>query len=70
MAVKACQDESVTSLTSEIEECFEVIEAVMRFEPKREFTVCCYQLRRTTIPVAACRDPHCAVGALHGKFTP
>ena len=39
MAVKACQDESVTSLTSEIEECFEVIEAVMRFEPKREFTV-------------------------------
>ena len=39
MAVKACQDESATSLTSEIEECFEVIEAVIRFEPKREFPV-------------------------------
>ena len=39
MAVKACQDESATSLTPEIEECFEVIEAVIRFEPKREFTV-------------------------------
>ena len=38
MAIKARQDETATSLTPEIEACFEVIEAVMRFEPKREFS--------------------------------
>ena len=39
MAVKDRQDESVNTLTEEIAACFEVIEAVMRFEPKREFPV-------------------------------
>jgi hypothetical protein len=39
MAVKARQDEATTVLTPELEACFEVIEAVMRFEPKREFPV-------------------------------
>ena len=39
MAIKARQDETATPLTPEIEACFEVIEAVMRFEPKREFPV-------------------------------
>ena len=37
MAIKARQDEATTSVTPEIEACFEVIEAVMRFQPKREF---------------------------------
>ena len=39
MAIKARQDESTTLVTPEIEACFEVIEAVMRFQPKREFPV-------------------------------
>ena len=39
MAIKARQDEATTSVTPEIEACFEVIEAVMRFQPKREFPV-------------------------------
>ena len=39
MAIKARQDEATTALTPEIEACFEVIEAVMRFQPKREFPV-------------------------------
>ena len=39
MAVKDRQDESTHILTDEIAACFEVIEAVMRFEPKREFPV-------------------------------
>jgi len=39
MAVKVRQDENTTPITSEIEACFEVIEAVMRFQPKREFPV-------------------------------
>ena len=38
MATKARQDEN-TAMTPEIESCFEVIEAVMRFQPKREFPV-------------------------------
>ena len=40
MAIKAKQGETttaLTALTSEIEACFEVIEAVMRLEPRREF---------------------------------
>ena len=39
MAIKARQDETSTSVTPEIEACFEVIEAVTRFQPKREFPV-------------------------------
>jgi len=39
MAIKARQDEKTTAMAPEIEECFEVIEAVMRFEPKSEFAV-------------------------------
>ena len=39
MAVKVRQDENTTAITPEIEACFEVIEAVMRFQPKREFPV-------------------------------
>ena len=39
MAIKARQDETTTLVTPEIEACFEVIEAVMRFQPKREFPV-------------------------------
>ena len=35
MAIKARQDENTTAMTPEIESCFEVIEAVMRFQPKR-----------------------------------
>ena len=40
MTIKAKQGETttaLTALTSEIEACFEVIEAVMRLEPRREF---------------------------------
>ena len=40
MAAKARQEENATSMTPEIEACFEVIEAAMRFQPKREFPVC------------------------------
>eukprot|EP00435_Cladocopium_sp_Y103_P060929 s497_g22.t1 len=39
MAIKARQDEANTALTPEICACFEVIEAVMRFSPKREFSI-------------------------------
>eukprot|EP00435_Cladocopium_sp_Y103_P036812 s634_g9.t1 len=39
MAIKARQDETLTTLTPDICACFEVIEAVMRFCPKREFSV-------------------------------
>ena len=39
MAINARQDENTTAMTPEIESCFEVIEAVMRFQPKREFPV-------------------------------
>ena len=39
MAIEARQDETATSMAEEIEACFEVIEAVMRFEPKREYSV-------------------------------
>ena len=39
MAIKARQDENTAAMTPEIESCFEVIEAVMRFQPKREFPV-------------------------------
>ena len=39
MAIKARQDEPTSTITPEIEACFEVIEAVMRFQPKREFPV-------------------------------
>eukprot|EP00435_Cladocopium_sp_Y103_P037804 s1601_g10.t1 len=39
MAIKARQDETLTTLTPDICACFEVIEAVMRFRPKREFSV-------------------------------
>eukprot|EP00435_Cladocopium_sp_Y103_P057434 s1456_g19.t1 len=39
MAIKARQDETITTLTPDICACFEVIEAVMRFCPKREFSV-------------------------------
>eukprot|EP00435_Cladocopium_sp_Y103_P068209 s317_g31.t1 len=39
MAIKARQDETITTLTPDICACFEVIEAVMRFCPKREFLV-------------------------------
>ena len=39
MAIEARQDETATSMTEEIEACFAVIEAVMRFEPKREYEV-------------------------------
>ena len=39
MAIKARQDENTTAMTPEIESCFEVIEAVTRFQPKREFPV-------------------------------
>ena len=39
MAIKARQDETTSTITPEIEACFEVIEAVMRFQPKREFPV-------------------------------
>ena len=39
MAIKTRKDETTTALTSEIEACFEVIEAVMRFEPRREISV-------------------------------
>ena len=36
MAIKARQDEQAVTVTPEIGQCFEVIEAVMRFEAKRE----------------------------------
>ena len=39
MAIKARQEEATAVLTPEIEACFEGIEAVMRCEPKREFSV-------------------------------
>eukprot|EP00435_Cladocopium_sp_Y103_P069918 s1385_g34.t1 len=39
MAIKARQDETLTTLTPAICACFEVIEAVMRFCPKREFSI-------------------------------
>ena len=39
MAIKARQDETTSTITPEIEACFEVIEAVMRLQPKREFPV-------------------------------
>jgi len=38
MAIKARQDETIAAMTPEIEACFEVIEAVMRFELKRNFS--------------------------------
>jgi len=46
MTIKARQDEATAVLTPEIEECFEVIEAVMRFEPKREYPVFTLQQHR------------------------
>ena len=39
MAIKARQEEATAVVTPEIEACFEVIEAVMRFEPKRESSI-------------------------------
>ena len=39
VAIKARQDENTTAMTPEIEACFGVIEAAMRFQPKREFPV-------------------------------
>ena len=39
MAIRTRQDEHTTAMTPEIEACFEVIEAVMRFQPKRDFPV-------------------------------
>ena len=39
LAIKARQDEHTTAMTPEIEAFFEVIEAVMHFQPKREFPV-------------------------------
>ena len=39
MAITAGQDENTAAMTPEIESCFDVIEAVTRFQPKREFPV-------------------------------
>ena len=39
VAIKARQDENTTARTPEFEACFEVIEAAMRFQLKREFPV-------------------------------
>jgi hypothetical protein len=39
MAIKARQEKATAVVTPEIEACFEVIEAVMRFEPKRESSI-------------------------------
>ena len=39
MASKVRQGETTTAVTPEIEACFEVIEAVMRFEPRSEVSV-------------------------------
>ena len=39
MAIKARQDENTAAITPDIESCFEVIEAVMHFQPKREFPI-------------------------------
>ena len=46
MAIKARQEEATAVLTPEIEACFEGIEAVMRCEPKREFSVFTLQQHR------------------------
>ena len=39
MAITARQDEATAAMAPDIEACFEVIETLMRFEPKREFSV-------------------------------
>lgn len=39
MAIKARQDEATAAMAPDIEACFEVIDTLMRFEPKREFSV-------------------------------
>jgi hypothetical protein len=51
MATKARQDEKTTAMTPETEACFEVIEAVMRFEFKREFAV--FPLQQTRFLAAS-----------------
>ena len=49
--IEVRQDEKTTDMTPEIEACFEVIEAVMRFEPKREFSV--FPLQQTRFLAAS-----------------
>ena len=69
MAVKDRQDESTNILTDEIAACFEVIEAVMRFEPKREFPVFpLQQLRFLAASDAAVEADNPGSGGFHLIF--
>jgi len=69
MASKYRQDEANTVLTPEIEACFEVIEAVMRFEPKREFPVFPWQrLRFLAASDAAVEADNPGSGGFHLIF--
>ena len=69
MAIKDRQDESTTMLTDEIAACFEVIEAVMRFEPKREYPVFpLQQLRFLAASDAAVEADNPGSGGFHLIF--
>ena len=69
MAVKDRQDESSSILTEEIAACFEVIEAVMRFEPTREFSVLpIQQLRLLAASDAAVETDNPGSGGFHFIF--
>jgi len=69
MAVKARQEENATSITPKIEACFEVIEAVMRFQPKREFPVFCMErLRFLAASDAAVEADNPGSGGFHLIF--
>ena len=69
VASKVRQGETTTAMTPEIEACFEVIEAVMRFEPKSEVSVFPLQQHRfLAAPDASVEVDNSGSGGFHLIF--